>query len=156
VAPAASTPGLGAAKCRGVDCEEKRDAIYHVILSKHDLRARLSSCGLPSPARGTTTMRKGLLASAFVLVSTLLAQVSPPAQPPTPQATPQNQGANLSQPSQAPPTTDKFGGLTALPSPAGGTGFFRIEEATRGNGSIKRWNFVSPLGNAMYVRGVQN
>jgi hypothetical protein len=101
-------------------------------------------------------MRKGLLASAFVLVSTLLAQVSPPAQPPTSQVTAQNQGANLSQPSQAPPTTDKFGGLTALPSPAGGTGFFRIEEATRGNGSIKRWNFVSPLGNAMYVRGVQN
>jgi len=54
------------------------------------------------------------------------------------------------------PATDKFGGLIALPSPKGATGYFRVEEAVRGDGKIKRWNLVSPLGNAMYERGVQN
>ena len=55
------------------------------------------------------------------------------------------------------PATDKYGGLTSLPSPVGATGYFRIEEATRGNGSgIRRWNFVSPMGNALYLRAVQN
>ena len=58
---------------------------------------------------------------------------------------------------QAPaPATDKFGGLIALPSPKGATGYFRVELAVRGDGKIKRWNLVSPLGNAMYERGVQN
>ena len=66
---------------------------------------------------------------------------------------PQN-GAPVQPPPR--PATDKFGGLTALPSPAGASGYFRIEEAIRGNGSVKRWNFVSPLGNALYVRAVQN
>ena len=54
------------------------------------------------------------------------------------------------------PATDKFGGLTALPSPGGGSGYFRLEEAIRGNGSIKRWNLMSPMGNALYLRAVQN
>ena len=54
--------------------------------------------------------------------------------------------------------TDKYGGLTALPSPGGATKYFRMEEAVRGNGSsvLKRWNFVSPMGNALYLRAVQN
>ncbi len=84
-------------------------------------------------------MRMTLFATTFLLASVLSAQVSSPS----------GQSSPL-------PATDKFGGLIALPSPAGATGYFRIEEATRGNGSIKRWNFVSPLGNALYVRGVQN
>ena len=85
-------------------------------------------------------MVKFLLAAMLLVPSLLLSQALPP------------DGA----PAQPPPATDKFGGLTALPSPGGGTGYFRVEEAVRGNGSVKRWNFVSPLGNAMYVRGVQN
>jgi hypothetical protein len=62
-------------------------------------------------------------------------------------------------PASSPPSViDKYGGLTALPSPGGATKYFRLEEATRNNGSsvIKRWNFVSPMGNAIYLRAVQN
>jgi hypothetical protein len=97
---------------------------------------------LPNLVCRMIMMRKALLASLFVLALTLSAQVSQPEK----------------TPAQLPPTpaTDKFGGLIALPSPGGATGFFRMEKATRGDGSVKRWNFVSPLGNALYVRGVQN
>ena len=87
-------------------------------------------------------MTKLLLAKVLVLTSMLCAQESLP-------------GAAASQ-SPSGPNTDKYGGLLALPSPMGATGYFRMEEAIRGDGKIKRWNFVSPLGNALYVRGVQN
>jgi hypothetical protein len=83
-------------------------------------------------------MRKALLAAVILVTFVLSAQVSAPS----------------GTPAQPPPATDKFGGLTALPSPKGATGYFRIEEAVRG--SVKRWNFVSPLGNALYVRELQN
>jgi len=86
-------------------------------------------------------MRCVLLNAVILLASLLAAQVSPPS--PAPAQPP------------APPATDKFGGLTALPSPGGATGYFRLEEATRGDG-VKRWNFVSPMGNALYLRAVQN
>ncbi len=31
-----------------------------------------------------------------------------------------------------------------------------MEEAVRSDGKVKRWNLISPMGNAMFVRGVQN
>ncbi len=43
---------------------------------------------------------------------------------------------------------DTYGGLTALPSSAGATGFFRQEKV---NG---RWNIISPLGNVFYMTSV--
>src|SRR5271165_3989736 len=87
-------------------------------------------------------MRKALLAAVFLCTSLLSAQAPP-------------QGSGHSQPPPR-PATDKFGGLTALPSPGGASGYFRVEEAIRSNGSVKRWNFVSPMGNAFYLRAVQN
>jgi hypothetical protein len=47
--------------------------------------------------------------------------------------------------------TDLYGGYTAIPVPGGGTGSFRVAKI---NGN--RWVFVSPLGNAFWLRGVQN
>lgn len=44
--------------------------------------------------------------------------------------------------------TDQYGGLTALPSPNGGTGYFRLEKF--GN----RWLFVTPAGNGMFSTAV--
>ena len=41
---------------------------------------------------------------------------------------------------------DLYGGLTALPSPGGATGYFRVEKNTSG-----RWLFVSPLGNYFWM-----
>jgi len=83
-----------------------------------------------------------------------LAQAQLPNAPPP--ATPAPNPPSTAPP--PPPATDKFGGLTALPSSGGATKFFRLEEAVRSNGSgvIKRWNLVSPMGNAMYLRAVQN
>ncbi len=45
---------------------------------------------------------------------------------------------------------DTYGGLTALPSNGGASGYFRLEHA--GN----RWNLVSPNGNAFYMNAVMN
>ena len=45
-------------------------------------------------------------------------------------------------------TLDQYGGYTSLPSPKGGTGYFRVEKF--GN----RWLFVTPTGNAFWMRGV--
>jgi len=89
-----------------------------------------------------------------VLSASALAQAQLPNAPPP--ATPtQNPSSSAPPP---PPSIDKFGGLTALPSSGGATKFFRLEEAVRSNdsGVIKRWNLVSPMGNALYVRAVQN
>ncbi len=41
---------------------------------------------------------------------------------------------------------DMYGGLTAMPSPGGGTGYFRIEKNSNG-----RWMFVDPLGNDFWM-----
>ena len=41
---------------------------------------------------------------------------------------------------------DIYGGLTALPSPGGATGYFRVEKNASG-----RWLFVSPLGNYFWM-----
>ena len=46
--------------------------------------------------------------------------------------------------------TDLYGGLTALPSPGGASGFFRQEKIAG------RWNLVSPLGNTFYMKSVFN
>jgi hypothetical protein len=46
--------------------------------------------------------------------------------------------------------TDKYGGLLAIPSPNGGTGFFRMEKFTDHNGD-DRWLFVTPAGNAFFT-----
>ena len=46
--------------------------------------------------------------------------------------------------------TDQYGGLTALPSPGGASGFFRQEKVAG------RWNLVSPLGNIFYMTSVFN
>ena len=48
----------------------------------------------------------------------------------------------------ATPLTDAYGGLLAMPSPNGATGFFRIEKF----GS--RWMLVTPVGNAFWYLGV--
>lgn len=45
---------------------------------------------------------------------------------------------------------DPYGGLAALPSPNGSTGFFRIEKFG------KRWMFVTPAGHAFWMFSVQN
>lgn len=44
--------------------------------------------------------------------------------------------------------TDTYGGLVNLPSPAGGTGFFRMEKVGG------RWNLVSPSGNTFWLSSV--
>ena len=44
--------------------------------------------------------------------------------------------------------TDLYGGMTALPSPGGASGFFR-EEKVAG-----RWSLVSPVGNSFYLTSV--
>lgn len=44
--------------------------------------------------------------------------------------------------------SDLYGGLTALPSPGGSSGFFRTEKVAG------RWNLVSPLGNSFYLTSV--
>src|SRR5271165_7056767 len=92
-----------------------------------------------SRSRDGMTIRKTLL--AFVLSASALAQVQPPNAPPPTTSAP----APSSSAPPPPPATDKFGGLTALPSSGGATKFFRLEEAVRSNGSgvIKRWNLVS-------------
>lgn len=43
---------------------------------------------------------------------------------------------------------DTYSGLTALPSPNGGTGFFRVEKVGG------RWNLVDPLGNLFWMSSV--
>src|SRR5262245_20108675 len=43
---------------------------------------------------------------------------------------------------------DQYGGYTVMPSPRGGTGFFRVEKF--GN----RWMFVTPEGHALWMAGV--
>jgi hypothetical protein len=45
---------------------------------------------------------------------------------------------------------DSYGGLVALPSPSGGTGFFRVEKFG------KRWMLVTPSGHAFWMFSVQN
>lgn len=45
-------------------------------------------------------------------------------------------------------TLDIYGGFTAIPSPNGATGYFRVEKFRN------RWMFVTPLGNAFWMRSV--
>ena len=44
--------------------------------------------------------------------------------------------------------SDTYGGLTALPSPGGATGFFRLEKDSG------RWNLVNPLGNTFHLNAI--
>src|ERR1039458_7086214 len=44
---------------------------------------------------------------------------------------------------------DLYGGLTAMPSPNGATGYFRVEKDPN-----NRWLFVSPLGNYFWLQSV--
>ncbi len=44
---------------------------------------------------------------------------------------------------------DMYGGLTAMPSPGAGTGYFRVEKNSNG-----RWMFVDPLGNYFLLQAV--
>src|ERR1017187_2414424 len=44
---------------------------------------------------------------------------------------------------------DLYGGLTALPSPNGATGYFRVEKDPN-----NRWLFVSPLGNYFWLMSI--
>jgi len=46
------------------------------------------------------------------------------------------------------PALDQYGGYVDLPAPGGSTGFFRVEKV--GN----RWIFVTPEGNAFWIRAV--
>jgi len=48
------------------------------------------------------------------------------------------------------PDLDHYGGLMALPSPKGGSGFFRVEKFD------KRWLLVTPSGHAFWMLSVQN
>ncbi|MDE3181292.1 MAG: putative Ig domain-containing protein [Acidobacteriota bacterium] len=45
---------------------------------------------------------------------------------------------------------DEFGGLMSMPSPRGGTGFFRLEKFGR------RWLFVTPAGHGFWLMAVQS
>jgi hypothetical protein len=68
-------------------------------------------------------------------------------------ASSKNQPTNLTSPSPLvsdAPSVDQYGGLTALPSPNGGTGHWRVEKFDN------RWLFVDPLGNGFWMLGVQN
>jgi hypothetical protein len=48
------------------------------------------------------------------------------------------------------PDLDPYGGLVSLPSPNGGSGFFRVEKFG------KRWMLVTPSGHAFWMFSVQN
>ncbi len=53
-----------------------------------------------------------------------------------------------------PSATDQYGGYTSLPSPNGGTGFFRAEKFTLPGQTASRWMLVTPAGNAFWMRSV--
>jgi hypothetical protein len=63
---------------------------------------------------------------------------------------------NSEDPAQVPilgpaaPGMDPYGGLISLPSPNGGTGFFRVEKVG------KRWMLVTPSGHSFWMFSVQN
>lgn len=58
--------------------------------------------------------------------------------------------SNSSSPTAAAQNLDQYGGYRDLPAPGGATGFFRVEKMGT------RWVFVTPDGNAFWMRGVYN
>lgn len=65
------------------------------------------------------------------------------------QSSPATPATATNSPSSS-PELDQYGGLMALSSPNGGSGFFRVEKLG------KRWMFVTPSGHAFWMFSVQN
>jgi hypothetical protein len=104
-------------------------------------------------------VRPAAISSIFVALAMLttfrLAAGTPGGIPPenrVPGATMQDSpgSAKTVDSSQIGPNLDPYGGLVALASPNGGSGFFRVEKFA------KRWVLVTPTGHAFWMFSVQN